>query len=405
MITMTPSKMSGVYKIEGVMDQYTNKSVPVAFLIHILSPMDILRVSADLDEQKILRFVPRYNKGEVTALDGLLKWFDEGFLNGSPISYKKVTVNGRQTEIIFVFIPYLSKRFLDPAMTEIIQQEILRRISLAYDMGARVFGLGAFTSVVTGGGKYIVDHHPLVKEGKIWISSGNSLTTAAANQSAFTACDFMGINPAVTTLTVVGATGSIGRVLCRMLCSSFAKINVMARNEDGLKKLQNELIRNSGKTANEVKIVTNKKEAIAESDLVVFVTNATCGLSEIGIEPADFKKGSVVIDVGRPKTISENIYTLRDDVLFIEGGVFHFDDTPEVLGMGKDTIFACALETIIKGLDGDACHSGIGIISPDEVIKYGTMAKKYGYKVTGFRMFDKPLDPVFLNQIKANAGR
>ena len=83
---------------------------------------------------------------------------------------------------------------------------------MAERMGARIMGLGAFTSVVGDAG-ITVAH-----EADIAITSGNSLTVAATLEAAKQAVIKMGATDLTKgTAMIVGATGSIGSVGARLL--------------------------------------------------------------------------------------------------------------------------------------------------------------------------------------------
>src|SRR5205814_1746322 len=77
--------------------------------------------------------------------------------------------------------------------------------------GARVAGLGAFTAIVGDGGITVAERAPIP------VTTGNSLTVAAGVRSLFRGADEMGIDPALSTAVVVGATGSIGAACARLI--------------------------------------------------------------------------------------------------------------------------------------------------------------------------------------------
>ncbi|HMQ34528.1 MAG TPA: serine carboxypeptidase, partial [Chloroflexaceae bacterium] len=87
-----------------------------------------------------------------------------------------------------------------------------RAARMAERLGARIMGLGAFTSVVGDAG-ITVAH-----EADIAITSGNSLTVAATLEAAKQAVRKMGAQDlAHGRAMVIGATGSIGSVCARLL--------------------------------------------------------------------------------------------------------------------------------------------------------------------------------------------
>jgi predicted amino acid dehydrogenase len=86
---------------------------------------------------------------------------------------------------------------------------------MAERMGARIMGLGAFTSVVGDAGATVAH------EADIAITSGNSLTVAATLEAAKQAVRKMGASDLTHgRAMVIGATGSIGSVCSRLLAQA-----------------------------------------------------------------------------------------------------------------------------------------------------------------------------------------
>ncbi len=104
---------------------------------------------------------------------------------------------------------------------------------MAERAGARIMGLGAFTSVIGDAG-ITVAH-----ESDIAITSGNSLTVAATLESAKEAVKLMG----ATDLTkgrvmIIGATGSIGSVCARLLAQAIHDVVLVSIEPEKLIELK-----------------------------------------------------------------------------------------------------------------------------------------------------------------------
>ena len=95
-----------------------------------------------------------------------------------------------------------------PAFT---YRRLVQASRMAEQRGARIMGLGAFTSVVGDAG-ITVAHHA-----SIGITSGNSLTVAATLETAKLVAQKMGMPTDRGTVVIIGATGSIGAVCARLL--------------------------------------------------------------------------------------------------------------------------------------------------------------------------------------------
>ena len=107
---------------------------------------------------------------------------------------------------------------------------------MAEDLGAKIIGLGAFTSVV--GDKGITIARKLISR----LRQGNSYTVATAIEGVKLAAGKMG-HPVLdnSTLVVVGATGSIGRAVSLMMSRDVKHMILVARNIERLELLKEEL--------------------------------------------------------------------------------------------------------------------------------------------------------------------
>jgi len=85
----------------------------------------------------------------------------------------------------------------------------------------------------------------------------------------------------------------------------------------------------------------------------------------------------------------------RDDVLVIEGGMvqvpgdvnFNFD-----FGFPPGKSFACMAETMVLALEGRYEDYTIGKhVTVAQALEIGKMAARHGFKLAGFRSFEKPV--------------
>jgi len=94
-------------------------------------------------------------------------------------------------------------------------------------------------------------------------------------------------------------------------------------------------------------------------------------------------------------------------VLVIDGGIvdvpgqvdFHFD-----FGFPPGKAYACMAETIALALEGRFEDYTIGKeISIARVTEISEIAQRHGFKLSGFRSFEKPVSLEQIEQIKRNA--
>ncbi|MBE9471828.1 MAG: hypothetical protein IMY75_06965 [Chloroflexi bacterium] len=107
-------------------------------------------------------------------------------------------------------------------------KKIVQTGRLAQRLGARILGLGAFTSVVGDGGVTVAQRL------NIPVTTGHSLTVAIVIEALVEAAHCRGIRPELTTTAVVGATGSIGSACAELLAPMVAELVLIGRRESRL---------------------------------------------------------------------------------------------------------------------------------------------------------------------------
>jgi predicted amino acid dehydrogenase len=254
---------------------------------------------------------------------------------------------------------------------------------MAERKGARVMGLGAFTSVVGDAG-ITVAH-----ESAIAITSGNSLTVAATLEAAKQAVIKMG----VTDLTkgramVVGATGSIGSICSRLLAQAVKDVVLVSIEPEKLIDLKRTILQET--PGSRVIIATKTEDLVGECDLIVTATSA---FGQRVVDITRCKPGAVICDVARPPDISEAEADLRPDILVIESGEvlipgdidFGYD-----IGLPPKTSYACLGETALLAMEGRFEDYTLGRnITIERVKEIYHLFKKHQFQLAGLRSFEK----------------
>src|SRR5437899_1878749 len=176
----------------------------------------------------------------------------------------------------------------------------------AEKLGAKIMGLGAYTSVVGDAGLTIAQRL------EIPVTTGDSYTIAMAVEAVRKAAEVMGIPLDTATAAVVGATGAIGSVCAQMLADDVGDLILVGRREDALEEVRE---RCEGRRA-EIRTGTDMS-LIYDADLVLTVTSAINTV----IEPQHLKPGAVVCDVARQRDVSTFVAEQRDDLLVTVGGM------------------------------------------------------------------------------------
>ncbi len=284
---------------------------------------------------------------------------------------------GNETLGWFLACPYTPPTMMSLPVKN-VYNKIIQTGRKAEELGAKMLGLGAFTSVVGDAGVTIAE------ELDIPVTTGDSYTVAIAVEALYEASNQMGIDISQATVAVVGATGAIGKACSQLLALDVGKMIVVGRREDATEAVR-ELC--SGNHA-DVIASTHIKD-IYEADLILTVTSAIDAV----IEPEHLKPGAVVLDVARPRDVSMRVAQERNDVLVIEGGMvevpgehpdFHFN-----FGFPERKVFACMAETIALSLEGRYDDYTVGReIELWRIQEIKEIAKRHGFKLAGLRSFE-----------------
>ncbi len=292
----------------------------------------------------------------------------------------------------FIACPYTPRRMLElPVQT--VYHKIIQTGHLAERLGADILGLGAYTSVVGDAGITIA------KTLDIPVTTGDAYTVSIAVQAIGAAADAMGIPLRSATAAVVGATGAIGRVCAELLAAQVGSLLLIGRDAHKLAGLCEHL---RSRAQAELRMTTSMDE-LAGCQLILTVTSA---LHEV-IRPENLRPGSVVCDVARPRDVSAMVAAARDDILVIDGGMvdvpgtvdFHFN-----FGFPPRKAYACMAETMILALEGRFEDYTLGKdISLARVQEITALAQKHGFRLSGFRSFERDVTEEQIKIVRRNA--
>ncbi len=348
-----------------------------AFIIHPIAPGDVARkypIARYLPDSLVEAFMARTRSKMVSHITGIR------------------SATGVETEGWFVGCP-LSSRQLAEGDPQWAVEKVVEAARVAEELGADIVGLGAFTAIVGDGGREVAEAVDIA------VTTGNSYTVATAVEGTLKAAELMEIDPTQATAAVLGATGSIGRVCAHLLADQVPRIILIGRRAEALAEVADELTDRQVRT----EISLSPDESLPQADLVVTVTSAI----EAVIEPEMLRPGAVVCDVARPRDVSVRVAAERDDVLVIEGGAvavpgevqFNFD-----FGFPPGTAYACMAETMILALEGRIEDYSIGKrLELDRVREIAALAEKHGFRLAGFRSFERAVEDDTIQQIKERA--
>jgi predicted amino acid dehydrogenase len=239
---------------------------------------------------------------------------------------------GAQIKGWFIACPFTPQRMLE-LPEKAVYRKIIQTGQLAEKLGAKLLGLGAYTSVVGDAGVTIA------KALKIPVTTGDSYTIAIAVEAICEAARIMDIPLESACAAVVGATGTIGKVCAELLSNVVGELYLIGRRTEPLENLRDRL----QKGARAQLHVSTKMDVLQKAQLILTVTSAMHDV----IHPEDLQPGAVVCDVARPRDVSAMVAAVRDDILVIDGGMvdvpgsvnFHFN-----FGFPPGKAYACMAE-------------------------------------------------------------
>ena len=252
---------------------------------------------------------------------------------------------------------------------------ILQLIEVARSGGARLVGLGGFTSIVGNGGLDVARRSPLP------LTSGNTYTAATVVRSVILAGKKSKIDFSNSCIAIVGATGDIGSACAKGLSKLFGRVILTARNDERLESLA-DLLQCEG---SRVCIEKRASKAAANADVLVTVTSALTTL----IETKDLKRKAIVCDVSYPANIAKEVQKERPDVVVFEGGIVSSKEfvsqvdskSPFWEFNPRGAMHACFVETLLLALEERyvTYSIGRGCISSERMDEIGIIAEKYGF--------------------------
>lgn len=314
-----------------------------------------------------------------------------------PFKVSKITgiksLTGKEIEGYFFACPLTSEQIIN-LKEEFVINKIIKTVKKCKKAGSDIVGLGSFTSVVGDKGITISENVDIP------VTTGNSYTVATAIEGTKLAVKKMNMNIKDEIISVIGANGSIGKTVSRLIAKDVKKLKLVSRNLNKLKELKS-LIESESNDI-EVTYTDQIKDALDVSRIIITVSGAV----ETLFSPQELLSGSVVCDVARPRDVANNVNGKRNDVLVIEGGIvkipgnvnFNFN-----FGVEAPNAYACMAETMLLTLESNFIDYSLGPdIEINKVKKINNIAQKHGFQLAGLRSYGGLLSEEKIEEIKNN---
>lgn len=272
---------------------------------------------------------------------------------------------GKSVEGWLLACPLTARRMLEVPV-DFAYRKIIATGRLAERLGAKIVGLGAFTSVVGDSGVTVA------KALSIPVTTGNSYTVAASAKLVEEAAQERGVTLEKATMAILGATGSIGKALARLFAPKVKRIILIGRKTETLEKLKEAL------TGSSCSIATTELSHLREADIVITAASSANPV----VRPEHLKEGAIVCDIAIPPNLSPETRA-RKDLLIIRGGTVKAPGNPELgvdIGLPPGYIYACMAETIALAMEGRFEDYTLGRdISLEKVEEIEKIAHKHGF--------------------------
>jgi acetylornithine/succinyldiaminopimelate/putrescine aminotransferase/predicted amino acid dehydrogenase len=420
--TFSPS--SSVDDIRPANDQGEQGEGRFAFITHML------------DSQSLLEFDASLAGLSRSHLDELVVRFEDSAKAFVGSRVRIESRNGKVATGEFIFLAKTSAQLLRLSPEDAFE-EIATAVRLAKDRGAKIVGLGGYSSII------VQNLRGLLKLGTS-LTTGNSYTVVSAIDAALEAARITGRNLETNRAAIVGGGGSIGSALASLLSERVASLALVTREADSAsmrsryavivarivrhlarrraqgKQFQGgsladtlsrlpcseELIENQGRLrlteGAERRILeqvahlpiqwtTDLAGTLAQSDMIFLATSSPDAI----VRSEMVQPGSVVCDLSRPANVSDELFRRRD-VLVIDGGIVEVPGRPNLgfhFGLAPGMAYACMAETMMLALEHRYEHTSLGRDLQEATLdELRGFATEHGFRLAELRTKQRPLD-------------
>jgi predicted amino acid dehydrogenase len=367
-----------------------------AYVVHLLSTGDMRRFDPSLEpfsDAQVEQF--RKRMASITK----------------PFPLDKLVVrrpDGSFAEGELIMLPNLPSELLALSGKEAVDL-VQSAVDLGVARGARVVGLGGFSSIISYGG------NALEQRPGVTVTSGNSLTTWAALRSVEAAWAQRGLAMADCTIAIVGANGAIGHALSLLFAERAGELILVGnpRNpEASLRKLRRvgkdcrqhvaslaaggreftpgslaaeiasrQASENASELEARVTLTTDLDQQLPRAHIVLTATKAVLPF----IAARHLREGALVCDVSRPFNVAPEVVRRRPDLRLVSGGLVKAPDS-SILGYIEErgrpkVLMSCAAETIMLALSGYQSSHLCGRLEIKTIEDIGRQAETFGFSV------------------------
>jgi acetylornithine/succinyldiaminopimelate/putrescine aminotransferase/predicted amino acid dehydrogenase len=363
---------------------------------HVPSPPRARRKRRDDDVPHVVFLANLDNASTVRSLaPELAEWSDRrcaaaldrmrGELDPFEVVRHRVTsAAGRVADVSVVAVPFTAAQAVDALRAghrPWLSRTVLDAVELGVALGGDVFGLGGYTSIVTGAGREVIEH-------EVRVTSGNSLTAACAYDLLQRHLSSSGSG--TRRVGLVGGIGNIGAVMADLVAPHCDSLVLVGRPGSGRR-----LAAVAKRMAHLVDVsVAEDLDALRDCPIVVSATNAADPVILPSHLAAD--RDVLVCDLAVPGDAHPAVADLPN-VTLVSGGRVRLPDgqTPHFPGvtLPPGIVYSCLAETILLGLEPATASPSYGGLSVDGVLSALELAGRHGFHPTRITAADVSTAP------------
>ena len=286
------------------------------------------------------------------------------------------SARGHSVRGLLIGLPQLPGQMLARGRAE-MGRAIAAAVDLASARGAKLVGLGAFTSIYSRKGMAVAGRGPA-------ITTGNLLTAGMTFAGLQAVMAGRGVAFEDLCIGIVGARGSVGGLMAQLVARASPRELVLVGRPDGD-------VATIGRVATRLaalgsaRIFTGRDVAMLERcDVIVSASSSATPV----LDGAAIRPGTIICDVARPFDTSPRMRARRD-ITVIEAGLVSLPGAPMRIGVGNlqghppGVALACLSETILLALAGTSRDHGLGDdLDVAEVDAMLDLAQRHGFTLS-----------------------
>jgi predicted amino acid dehydrogenase len=330
------------------------------FIVHPAKIEDLYRLSSSL------KFIPK-------------KILEIGLKYLSPFKVFEIksirSSTGQEIAGFFIGCPLLPQQMLS-LDTDFVLDKITAACRVAQDLGAKIIGLGGYTSIMVEKG--IAEKNCNISSRlKVPITSGNTYTAWSVFKAISDAAKKKGMDLRKSTAAVIGATGAIGSLCAKKLSAYVPRMIITARHNNKLEALKENILK-----LNPIEVIIERDvhAAAKYADIAIVTTSSPEAL----LDTNEFKDQVIICDVSVPMNVNGRA-TPEKNLTLIKGGLIKLPYEVHIekySGLAKDVVYACMAETMLltfeKIFTAYSLGKNIELTKLDEI---AGLADKHGFKV------------------------